>query len=322
MSEMATLDEILHTGRMAVLPRRFVEREAQMWLVDRDGQRGVLRRFDPDPSGTGLSSEEDRRWLHRFLAQLATTGFPSPKPIEAFNGASMVVDDEGALWELVEFIDGVEVGWSPQPDMGEIGVLLGHLHTSANQVPLPRQRPTALALETVPQILAAPLSKDVSPQLGELCGVLAAELTDDLRRVGHAGRPATIIHGDFTNHNVIARGQPPRAVGVIDFGLAHVAASIADLGYGLWRSGRPRQDSATIDLARAAAFVLGYKNVRQLDDEDVAAIPTYIFGRGLQMLAKYVQRNAISAMGLDQILWLRAHRNRLGEELVRVTRAI
>jgi hypothetical protein len=39
------------------------------------------------------------------------------------------------------------------------------------------------------------------------------------------------------------------------------------------------------------------------------------------MLAKCVQAGAIGAMALDQILWLRAHRRRLAEQLVQATRA-
>lgn len=50
-----------------------------------------------------------------------------------------------------------------------------------------------------------------------------------------------MIHGDFTNDNVIASGNLPAATGVIDFALAHIENPLAGIGYALWRSGRPAE---------------------------------------------------------------------------------
>lgn len=313
------LDELLAVGGLKLLPGRFDEREAQMWLVDSDAGRAVLRRLDPALS-RGVPIDEDRRWQHRFLSRLASTGFPAPVPIGAFDGASVVVAGDGAAWELLSFIDGVEVGWSAEPGMEEIGGLLAHFHNATQVIPAPYQRPTAVPLAMVPGILrGAPRGRE--HELFDWCMVLGDELAEDLDAAGHNTLAVSVIHGDFTNHNVIAAGIPARPTGVIDFGLAHVEATVADLGYGLWRSGRPTQDAGVIDLHRAAAFVRGYTEVRPLPVEMVAAIPVYIFGRGLQILAKRVHRDAIDTMAVDEIRWLRTERHHLADQLVNTIQA-
>ncbi len=308
------LDELLAMGQLRLLPNRLGGREGQIWLVDGDSGRAVLRRLDPGFAGAALI-EQDRRWQHRFLSRLALTGFPAPVPIGAFDDASVVIARDGAVWELLSFINGVEVGWSADPGMEQIGALLAHFHDATQDIPAPDQRPTAVSLAMVPGILRRPTGV-ATQELREWCSALGDELAEDLDSVGHSTLPVSVVHGDFTNHNVIAAGVPTRPVGVIDFGLAHVETTVADLGYGLWRSARPSQNAAVIDVHRAAGFVRGYTDVRPLTADVVAMIPMYIFGRGLQMLAKRLQRGAIDGAPVEEIRWLRLERHHLADELI------
>jgi hypothetical protein len=100
--------------------------------------------------------------------------------------------------------------------------------------------------------------------LGALIRQLAAQLASDLDDNGHLARERTVIHGDFTNDNVIARGTPPEASGVIDFAVAHVETPLADIGYGLWRSGRPYEQAGYLDLPRLRRFLRGYASIVRL----------------------------------------------------------
>ena len=212
------LDELLALGCLTLLPDRLAGREAQIWLVDGDAGLAVLRRLDPGLGG-GAPIEEDRRWQHRFLTRLAMTGFPAPVPIGAFDGASVVLAGDGAVWELLSFIDGTEVGWSAQPGMEQIGAQLAHFHDAAQDITVPDQRPTAVPLVRVPELLRRP-SGVANHELLDWCRALGDELAADLEAAGHNRLPVSVIHGDFTNHNVIAAGVPVRARAVIDFGLA------------------------------------------------------------------------------------------------------
>lgn len=144
---------------------------------------------------------------------------------------------------------------------------------------------------------------------------LAQRLARDLDQTGHLARDCVVIHGDFTNHNVIADGTPPRATGVIDFAGAHVERPLADIGYGLWRSGRPRQEADHLDLDRIARFLRGYATVVPVSADEARSIPVYIRGRGLQMIAKRVRAGRAEAGMLAEVQWLSANAAATGDAL-------
>jgi Ser/Thr protein kinase RdoA (MazF antagonist) len=116
-----------------------------------------------------------------------------------------------------------------------------------------------------------------------------------------------VIHGDFTNHNVIADSNPPTATGVIDFHRAHLEVPLADIAYGLWRSGRPSQDAYCLDLTRLRQFVHGYASTLPLPPGAARALPVYLYGRGLQMIAKRVQAGPPETGMLAQAEWIAAN---------------
>ena len=143
----------------------------------------------------------------------------------------------------------------------------------------------------------------------------AERLARDLDQTAPLARERVVIHGDFTNHNVIADGTPPRATGVIDFAGAHVEWPLADIGYGLWRSGRPRQEADHLDLGRIARFLRGYAAVRPVSADEARSITVYIRGRGLQMIAKRVRAGRAEAGMLAQVRWLSANAAATGHAL-------
>jgi Ser/Thr protein kinase RdoA (MazF antagonist) len=102
------------------------------------------------------------------------------------------------------------------------------------------------------------------------------QLARDLHDTGHLARDRLVIHGDFTNDNVIADGTPPAASAVIDFALAHAEPPLADIGYGLWRSGRPHELAGRLDLSRVRRFLRGYASVLPISPDDASVIPLYI----------------------------------------------
>lgn len=64
--------------------------------------------------------------------------------------------------------------------------------------------------------------------------------------------------------------------GVIDFANAYVEVPLADIGFALWRSGRPAQDVHEFDPARIAAYIDGDSSVRPLSADDRAAVIVYL----------------------------------------------
>jgi Ser/Thr protein kinase RdoA (MazF antagonist) len=171
------------------------------------------------------------------------------------------------------------------------------------------QRPGALPLAEVPQILLSSQLRaaHVRPERAVIIRQLADRLARDLDDTAHQRRAQLVIHGDFTNHNVIADGTPPTATGVIDFALAHAETPLADIGYGLWRSGRPRQEADYLDLLRVRRFVRGYASTVPVSADEASIIPLYMGGRGLQMIAKRIRAGRAETGMLAQVQWLAAN---------------
>jgi len=261
----------LREAGLVVLPEEIRPREGRAWLVGWQKMRGVLRRL-PVPVASAADLAEDVTWLHGFMTRLAGAGFPSPRPLPCFDGMSWIMAG-GWLWEIVSFIPGHAVGWAAVPPMEEIGALLGRYHMAVRQIPVSSQRPAALPLAEVPPVLLSHQLDAILPERAAPIRQLAAQLARDLDDTGHLARERVVIHGDFTKDNVIARGMPPAASGVIDFAGAHVETPLADIGYGLWRSGRPYERAGHLELSRVRRFLRGYASVVRVSHDEASIIP-------------------------------------------------
>ena len=299
------LARILSDAGLELLPGQVRPREGRAWLVGWQGTRGVLRQL-PVPAVPGTVLAQDVAWLHGFLTRLAGLGFPSPRPLRCFAGMSWTVAD-GLLWEIVSFLPGHTIGWSAIPPMEEVGALLGRYHATVRQIQMTSQRPDALPLADVPAILLSRRLDVVPRQDRAVIRELAAQLAGDLDDTGPLGRERVVIHGDFTTDNVIADGTPPRATGVIDFANAHAETPLADVGYGLWRSGRPHERADHLDFSRVRRFLRGYASIVPLPPGQASVIPVYLRGRGLQMIAKRVRAGRNETGMLAQVQWLSAN---------------
>jgi Ser/Thr protein kinase RdoA (MazF antagonist) len=294
---------------LAVVPGSVPAREARAWLADWQEERGVLRvRTVPADPVLRARMLDDVAWLHAFLARLTGQAFPAPRPLPAFCGESWMTAG-GRLWELVSFIPGREVGWDSEPPLDQIGALLAGYHATARRISVDSQRPGVIPLADVPAILLSdkPGNAGISPRQAAVIHRLAERLAADLEGITGLSAGRIVIHGDFTTHNVIARGSPPRAAGVIDFQRAHVEAPAADIAYGLWRSGRPCQEASHLDLARICRFIRGYATAASLPPQVTRALPVYLYGRGLQMIAKRVQAGLAETWPLAQVQWTLAN---------------
>jgi Ser/Thr protein kinase RdoA (MazF antagonist) len=119
-----------------------------------------------------------------------------------------------------------------------------------------------------------------------------------------------VVHGDCTTHNVLVDdlGGVQTPTGVIDFGLACVDAPLADIGFGLWRSGRPYQDAINLDASRVKDFVAGYAKVSPLPTSAAHAISVYVRARGVQQAVKaQMISRPPAAMLAERIRWLATH---------------
>jgi Ser/Thr protein kinase RdoA (MazF antagonist) len=284
-------------------------REAVSYLVDWQGTRAVLRRspIPPDPQASERLAK-DVSWLHEFLSKLAVLGFPAPRPVPCFGGRSWLFAAE-QLWQVVSYLPGPEVGTRSEPSMEQVGELLARYHSAARQLTMTTQRPGVIPIGDVPPILLSAQFRSWCRHPGQAREIrgLAAQLATDLEAADAPAHTSIVIHVDFTNHNVIADGLPPRPVGVIDFQRAHVQAPVADLGAALWRSGRPRDDADLLDLSKVHRFVSGYSRAGPLSPREAGALPVYLYGRGLQMIARRSLQGHGDIGMLAEVRWISAN---------------
>lgn len=313
MGDDRVLARILSDAGLQLLPGEVRPREGRAWLVGWQGTRGVLRQL-PVPVVSGTVRLQDVTWLHGFLTRLAGLGFPSPRPLRCLDGKSWAMAD-GLLWEIVSFLPGHTIGWSAVPPMEEVGALLGRYHAIVRQIEVTSQRPDALPLADVSAVLLSRKLDVVPLEEQAIIRQLATQLACDLDGTGHQRRDRVVIHGDFTNDNVIADGTPPRATGVIDFANAHVETPLADVGYGLWRSGRPHERADDLDFSRARRFLHGYASIVPLSPDQASVIPVYLRGRGLQMIAKRVRAGRNETGMLAQVQWLSVNASAVADVL-------
>jgi Ser/Thr protein kinase RdoA (MazF antagonist) len=220
-------------------------------------------------------------WIHRFLERLA---FTAPKPVPYFDGAS-VAEIDGVVWGALSYVEGDVIGWSSEPTMFELGAFLATFHDAAADVEMEGQQSPAYSIDAV----APP---------------------------GHSDRPRQVIHGDPTNHNVLAHGSRARPSGIIDFGNACIDVALFDVGCALWRSGRPSQDAQEFDGERIAQYVDGYSTVRPLTDEDRGAVVGYVRARGLQIIAKQEARGVREDGPRRKLAWLDVYADQLVEAVL------
>jgi Ser/Thr protein kinase RdoA (MazF antagonist) len=119
-------------------------------------------------------------------------------------------------------------------------------------------------------------------------------------------------------HNVVAWGSPAQPTGIIDFSNAYFESTLADLGFALWRSGRPSQRATAFSPTRIAAYLAGYGSRRPLVTEDVERVLVYLHARGLQILEKQARlAPTIDAPLLARLAWLHDHRTDLHDAVTR-----
>lgn len=283
-----------------------VGRGHRVWIATTSDRSLVIRRCADDAAA----------WLHPLLSALAVC-FPAPKPLALFAGRSFLQHPSGT-WEALSMLPGREIGFKEQPPLHEVGAFLAAFHEiSLDVTSASHPRVGGLPLRHLHEMVdwhgaeRTMGSPEGVAQLRRLVDVFAA----DLERVGYADLRTCVVHGDPTTFNVLADGDPPHPSGLIDFELADVEGPVADIAFCLWRSGRPAQEAKELDLAKVRDFVAGYQSVRLLSDQEIAAIPVCLRGRGLQMLAKRTQL-AISDDGpLAELSWIEAHHRDLAHAI-------
>jgi homoserine kinase type II len=219
--------------------------------------------------------QEDLPFFVGLMEHLAANGVPCPIPVKARDGVALR-RLAGKPAALVTFLKGV---WPRRPtprQCGELGEALARLHLAGRDFAMRRENDLSLAGWRRLEAATAARADEVEPGLA---GGVAHELAH-LGACWPDGLPAGVIHADLFPDNVFFLGE--RLSGLIDFYFACNDALAYDLAVCLnaWCF----EGHGEFNITKARRLVRGYRQVRELGQDELAALPTLARGAALRFL--------------------------------------
>jgi aminoglycoside phosphotransferase (APT) family kinase protein len=250
------------SARVEALTRLSAGASRQTWAFDlHDETPGSVRRLilqrerRGGGSGAGMAVEAD------LMRAAAVAGVPVPSVIATG-------DELDAAFVVTERIDGETIPRKLLRDdefaavrprlAGEAGVALAAVHT----IPIEQFEGRLEQRDQIEQF------REVLDMLGEPHPAFELGFRW-LERNRPSARPATVVHGDFRNGNLIV--GPDRLRAVLDWELAHLGDPVEDLGWfcvRAWRFGSPHRAGG---FGSVQDLVNGYRSASG-EDVDLDAV--------------------------------------------------
>ncbi|MBX4959351.1 homoserine kinase [Rhizobium lentis] len=218
----------------------------------------------------------EKRDLPFFLGlmqHLAARGLSCPLPLPRRDGA-LLGSLSGRPAALISFLEGM---WLRKPEAKhcrEVGRALAEMHVAGDGFEL--KRPNALSLDGWKGLWekSEALADEVEPGLQ---GEIRSEL-DFLAAAWPKGLPSGVIHADLFPDNVFFLGD--ELSGLIDFYFAcnDMLAYDVSICLNAWCF----EKDGAYNITKGTAMLEGYRSVRPLGDEEIAALPVLARGSALR----------------------------------------
>jgi homoserine kinase type II len=220
-------------------------------------------------------SAADLPFFLGLMDHLAARGVPCPTPVHGRDGAALR-RLAGKPAAIVTFLRGIWPRRSTPQHCAELGAGMAEMHLAGRDFPI--RRPNNLSLAGWKPLIDATASRadEVAPGLA---GELAAEY-EVLARDWPAALPAGVIHADLFPDNVFFHHD--RLSGLIDFYFACNDALAYDLAVCLnaWCFEREGE----FNITKARRLVTAYREVREIEPAEIAAMPRLARGAALRFL--------------------------------------
>jgi Ser/Thr protein kinase RdoA (MazF antagonist) len=231
--------------------------------------RGVYLVKRRPRNGCGESARV--RLAHSIRQFLAVGGYPVPRAVHTRDGDSVFLNDRDHVYEVFEYVSGRRYDGSAE-ETEDAGRWLAEFHVrlarfTSEYKPTSRGFHDSEAVRSRLRLLQTARDRDDSAPLQETaCSLLsiyntAAEQADG----GLAQWPEEFAHGDWHPGNIMF--DHGRVSAILDLDSVRLAPRPTDLANGLLQfsiiggKGRPAAWPDSIDLARLAAFMRGYRQV-------------------------------------------------------------
>ncbi len=210
-----------------------------------------------------------------LMEHLAAKGLACPLPVHGVDGVALR-ELCGRPAVIVTFLEGMWPRRVLPRHCAAVGEALASLHLAGADFALNRRN--SLAAPGWRELFERCRDRADEVQPG-LAACLAAEL-DDLARIWPVGLPGGVIHADLFPDNVFFRGEA--LSGLIDFYFACTDFLVYDLAICLnaWCF----EADLAFNATKARQLFAGYRRVRPLSGEEMAAVPVLARGAALRFL--------------------------------------
>lgn len=218
---------------------------------------------------------EDLPFFLSLMDHLAAKGVPCPVPVRT-QGGDTLRELAGRPAALISFLPGFSTRNPTPVHCRAVGETLAMIHEAGqgmvlsreNGLGIPAWRPLLEASEDGADTLRAGLRKELEDALAKL----EAAWPQDL--------PKGVIHADLFPDNVFFRHD--HLSGVIDFYFACNDAYAYDLAVCInaWCFER----DGSFNVTKARRLTAGYRSVREMEDAELAALPTLCAGAAMRFL--------------------------------------
>ncbi|HVZ94672.1 MAG TPA: phosphotransferase [Phycisphaerales bacterium] len=221
---------------------------------------------------------------HQIQRHLQQLGFPLPKLILTARHHESLVQLDGRIYELFEFIKGDAYDSTPEA-AADSGRTLAQLHRLLAGF-VPNWTPPGGSYHKLPKIaetITSLPSRMKRPSLEILAEFLRVEYLsagERVERAGFAQWPEQLIHGDWHPGNLLYKNS--RVVGVFDYDTVRKQPRIIDIANGALQFSMthaglddPGKWPAHVDADRFRAYFRGYDSTREcvVSRAEVDALP-------------------------------------------------
>lgn len=282
-------------------------------------------------------------FCHNLQLYLASKQFPLPHLIGTRRENNSMLQWEGRIYELFEYIKGSMYDASPEATQ-DSGKILALFHKLLNDYKPDFDTPknsyhgnphVHASMELAPRTLLKtnPDNANRTDEIDDMVEFIKAAYAEGAEHAIELGLldwPTQIVHHDWHSGNMLFRG--PRVVAVIDYDTARIMQRVIDVANGalqfsiLGGSGEPSTWPENIDEIRYKRFLKGYDSVPgcMLSKVELQAIPWLMIETLIAEAAIPIGTTGFlgSSDGLDvlkmirrKVTWLQQNADRLGNVL-------
>lgn len=219
--------------------------------------------------------KDDLPFFIALMEHLSKRGINCPQPVRNKNGDALGTL-AGRPAAIVTFLEGVGVQRATVGHCGEVGAALAKLHLAGAD--FNGQRANALSVSGWRPLYEAARERadTVTPGLAQA----TRQALDELETIWPKHLPTGVIHADLFPDNVFfLKGE---LTGLIDFYFACIDALAYDLAVCInaWCF----EKDGSFNMTKGRAMIAGYRRVRELNMDEVEALPILCRGAALRFM--------------------------------------